>query len=185
METALNLRPSQVAIVIGVDHKIQHFIPGVAPSDPRTQLRLRLHAFLGEITGGYPVDVICEETQHGLVSIAEALAKKEGIRYVNIEMPPERRDQLGIPRLYTIDPESEIPPEQKAHWNDQREAHMVYELLRAMPSGTSGDCHLRRASHASDDPNTSYQVRPCRAVRCDGDAVVRQIVVVNHQKKHL
>lgn len=61
--------------------------------------------------------MICEETKHGLVSIAEALAKKEGIRYVNIEMPPERRDQLGIPRLYTIDPESEIPPEQKTNWN--------------------------------------------------------------------
>ena len=47
-------------------------------------------------------------------------------------MPPRRRAELGIPLLYTVDPESEIPSEQKAHWNNQREAHMVYELLGAI-----------------------------------------------------
>jgi hypothetical protein len=132
METTLNLRPGQVAIVTGVDHTIQHYIDNLAANDPRNLLRLRFQDFLGQITGGYPVDVICEEAKHGRVSIAETLASREHIQYVNIEMSPERRAELGIPPMYTVDPESEIAPEQKAHWNDQREAHMVYELLRAI-----------------------------------------------------
>jgi len=132
METTLDLRPYQVAVVIGVDHKIQHAISGIPSNDPRNLLRLRFHDFLGEITDGYPVDVICEEAKHGAESIAETLADRGRIRYRNIEMPPKRRAELGIPPLYTIDPESEIPPEQKAQWNQQREAHMVYELLRAI-----------------------------------------------------
>jgi hypothetical protein len=87
MEVRLDLRPYQVAIVVGVDHKIQHFIPGIAPNDPCTQLRLRFHEFLREITG-YPVDVICEETKHGAESIAETVANRVGIRYCTVEMSP-------------------------------------------------------------------------------------------------
>ena len=49
-------------------------------------------------------------------------------------MPPDRRQQLRIPLLYTIDPESEIPAEQKARWTAQREAHMVDELRSATNS---------------------------------------------------
>jgi len=113
MEAKLDLRTGQVGIVIGV-------------------LRIRFQDFLGEITGGYRVDLICEEAKHGELSIAEQLAREEHIRYHNIEMPPAQRAELGIPAFYTVDPESEISPEQKALWNDQREGHMVYELLRAV-----------------------------------------------------
>lgn len=153
METNLDLPPGQVAILIGVDHKIQHFVEGIAPDDPRIKLRLRFHDFLAEITQWHWVDLICEEAKHGLVSIAEALAKKESIRYVNIEMPPERRNQLGIPRLYTIDPESEIPPEQKAKWNAQRESYMVDELLGAIAGARvllviCGVSHMRALGQA-------------------------------------
>jgi hypothetical protein len=126
-----DLRQYRIAIVIGVHHKIQYFIPGLAPDDPRTLLRLQFHEFLREATF-YPVDVICEEANYGLVSIAETLADREHLRYCNIEMSPQLRAELGIPPMYTVDPESEIPPEKKAHWNDQREAHMVYELLGAI-----------------------------------------------------
>jgi hypothetical protein len=114
-----------------VDREIQHFVQAIAPSHPRNMMRLRFLDFLRDLTGRYPVDVICEEAKYGVESIAETLAKKESIRYVNVEMPPKRLAELGIPN-YTVDLESEIPAEQKAHWNAQREAHMIYELLGAV-----------------------------------------------------
>ena len=132
MKTDPDLRQYRIAIVIGVDHKIQHFIPGLAPDDPRTVLRLRFNDFLREITG-YPVDVICEETKHGLASIAETVADRQHIPYCNIEMSPQRRAELGIPLSFTIDmPGSEIPAEQNAKWNALRESHMVEGLLDTM-----------------------------------------------------
>jgi hypothetical protein len=89
MEARIDTRPGQVAIVIGIDHKIQHVVPGIAASHPRNALRLRFQELLEQITGGYRVDVICEEAKHGVVSIAQALADRECIPYRNIEMPPE------------------------------------------------------------------------------------------------
>jgi hypothetical protein len=132
MNPPLDFRPYQLAIVVGVDYKILHFVEDIAPSDPRNTLRLRYLDFLRDITDRYPVDVICEEAKHGTESIAEAVADQQALRYCNIEMSPQLRAELGIPPMYTVDPESEIPPEKKAHWNDQREAHMVYELLGAI-----------------------------------------------------
>jgi hypothetical protein len=131
MEPTLDFRPYQLAIVIGVDHKIQHFIDCLA-SAPRNMLRLRFLDFVRDLTRRYPVDVICEEAKHGVESIAETLANRERLRYRNIEMSPQRRAELGIAPLYTIDPESEIPLEQKAHWNAQREGHMLYEIVGAI-----------------------------------------------------
>jgi hypothetical protein len=132
METTLELGPYQ-AIVIGIDHKIQHFVQGIARSHSRNMLRLRFLSFLRDLTGRYPVDVICEESKLGLESIAETVAIQSAIRYRNIEMPARRRAELGIPALYTIDvPGSELPPEQKAEWSALRESHMVDELLDAV-----------------------------------------------------
>jgi len=132
MKTGPDLLQYRIAIVIGVDYKIQHFIPGLAPDDPRTLLRLRFHDFLREITR-YPVDVICEEAKHGLVSIAETVADREHILYCNIEIPPQRRAELGIPLLFTSDvPGSDFPSEQTAKWNALRELHMVDGLLDAV-----------------------------------------------------
>jgi hypothetical protein len=133
MEALSNLRPYQVGIVVGVDHKIQHFVQGIAPSDPRNTLRLRYLDYVRDITRRYPVDLLCEEAKHGMESIAETVADREGIRYSNIEMPPRRRAELRIPPMYTLPvPGSEVGPEQVAHWNAQREAHMVHELLGAI-----------------------------------------------------
>jgi hypothetical protein len=133
MEARIDTRPGQVAIVIGIDHKIQHVVPGIAASHPRNALRFRFQELLEQITGGYRVDVICEEAKHGVVSIAQAVADREGIPYRNIEMPPELRKTQGIPELYTIDvPGSETPPEQKAAWNALRESYMVHKLLRSV-----------------------------------------------------
>jgi hypothetical protein len=82
---------------------------------------------------GRSVDLICEEAQHGAESIAETLADQEHIRYRNIDMPPRRRAEIGIPPVDTIDvPGSEITPEQLANWNALRESHMVQELLGAV-----------------------------------------------------
>jgi hypothetical protein len=102
MPPDLDLRRCRTAIVIGVDRKIQHFIPGIAPNDPRTLLRLQFHEFLRETTF-YPVDVICEEANYGRVSIAETVADRENLRYCNIEMSPQLRAELGIPLLFTVD----------------------------------------------------------------------------------
>jgi hypothetical protein len=133
METPLDLRPYQVVIVIGVDRKIQHFIDSIAPDDARTRLRLRFHDFLRDIIGRHPVDLICEQAQHGVESIAQAVAERDRLRYRNIEMPPKRRAELGIPPLDTTDvPGSEITPEQLAQWNELLESHVVQELLAAV-----------------------------------------------------
>ena len=132
MKADPDLSQHRIAIVIGVDHKVQHFIPGIAPDDPRTVLRLRFHDFLREITF-YPVDVICEEANYGLVSIAETLADREHLRYCNIEMSPRRRAELGVPPLFTNRRAgSEVPTEQEAKWKALRESHMVDELLDAV-----------------------------------------------------
>ena len=128
-----DLRQYRIAIVIGVHHKIQHFIPGLSPDDPRTLLRLQFHEFLREATTFYPVDVICEEAKHGLESIVETMANREHLRYRNIEVSVQRRAELGIPLLFTIDlPGAEIPEEQKVKWNALRESHMLHELLDAI-----------------------------------------------------
>jgi hypothetical protein len=133
MDPLLDLRPYQLGIVVGVDHKIQHFVADIAPSDPRNILRLRYLDLLRDITGRYPVDVICEEAKHGLESIAETLANRGGIRYRNIEMSTLRRAELGIPPLYSVNvPGSEVPSEQKARWTALRESHMIDELLEAI-----------------------------------------------------
>lgn len=133
METTADLRPYQVAIVIGVDHKIQHFVGGIALHDPRTALRLRFRNFLREITGRNPVDLLCEQVTHGDETIAEMVTDREHIRYRNIEMSPARRAELGIPPLGSIDLQgSWTSAEQKAIWNTMRESHMVDELLRAV-----------------------------------------------------
>jgi hypothetical protein len=127
-----DLRQYRIAIIIGVHHKIQYFIPGLAPDDPRTLLRLQFHEFLREATF-YPVDVICEEANYGLVSIAETLADRENLRYCNIEMSPQLRAELGIPLFFTVDvPGSEISSQQTAKWNALWESHMSRELLDAI-----------------------------------------------------
>ena len=153
MKAELDPRQYRIAIVVGVNHKIQHFIPGLAPDDPRTVLRLRFHDFLREITG-YPVDVICEEAKHGLVSIAETVADREHLRYCNIEMSPQRRAELGIPLSFTTDvPRSDFPSEQMAKWNALRESHMVEGLLDTMTGARvliviCGVSHMRVFVHA-------------------------------------
>jgi hypothetical protein len=127
MEATVDLRPYQLAIVIGADQRIQYFVPGIAPNDPRTRLRLQFHDFLGEIIGKYPVDLICEQAQHGQESIAQTVAEREPLRYCNIEIPPRRRTELGIPPLGTDIEGAEIA---------ERDAllgfHMVHELLGAV-----------------------------------------------------
>jgi|SRR5580704_5354083 hypothetical protein len=133
MEVELDFRPYQVGIVIGGDHKIQQLVQGVAPSDPRNTLRLRYLDFLRDFTRRYPVDVLCEEAKHGVESIAETVADQERLRYRNLEPPTQRRAELGIPALYTIDvPVSEVSEEQKAQWTALWESHMVQELLGAV-----------------------------------------------------
>jgi hypothetical protein len=133
METTLDLCPYQVAIVIGVDHKLQHFVQGLAPSHTRNILRLRFLDFLRDLTSRYPVEVICEESKLGLESIAQTVAIQSAIRYWNIEMPARRRAELAIPTLYTSDvPGSEMPAEQKAKWTALPESHLVDELLDAV-----------------------------------------------------
>ena len=97
MDPTLDLRPFQLAVAIGVDHKIQHFVEDIAPSDPRNKLRLRYLDFLRDLTGRYPVHVIYEETKLGEESIAETLADQGGLRFRNIQMPQQRRAELGIP----------------------------------------------------------------------------------------
>jgi len=131
MDLTLDLQPYQLAIVVGVDHKVQHFIDGIAPDDPRIKFRLKFHDFLRGITGRHPVDVICEEAKHGAESIAEMVADREALRYRNIEVPMQRRAELGIPLGYTDGLGSEVSPEQKAKWNALHESHMVDELLEA------------------------------------------------------
>jgi hypothetical protein len=154
MKTDPDLSQYRIAIVIGVDYKIQHFIPGLAPDDPRTVLRLRFHDFLREIIGYYPVDVICEEAKHGRVSIAETMADREHSRYRNIEMSPQHRAELGIPLLFTTDvPGSDFPSEQTAKWNALRESHMVEGLLDTMTGARvliviCGVSHMRVFVHA-------------------------------------
>jgi hypothetical protein len=154
MKTNTDLSQYRIAIVIGVDYKIQHFIPGLAPDDPRTVLRLRFHEFLQEITGFYPVDVICEEAKHGLVSTAETVADRGHLRYRNIEMSAQHRAELGIPLLFTTDvPGSDFPSEQTAKWNALRESHMVEGLLDAMTGARvliviCGVSHMRAFVHA-------------------------------------
>jgi hypothetical protein len=134
MNPPLDIRPHQLAIVVGVDHKIQHFVEDIVPSDPRNKLRLRYLDFLRDLSGRYPVDVICEEVKHGAETIAQAVADLvERLRYRNIEMPQRRRPELGIPPPYTIDvPGSEVPAEDKAKWNAPRESYLVQELLGAV-----------------------------------------------------
>jgi hypothetical protein len=124
MGTESDLRPYQTAIIIGVDPKIQHFVPDIAPDDQCTKLRLGFHDFLRGITDRYPVDAICEQAKHGEESIAQALADREHLRYRNIEMPPRRRAELGIPAI-------DMPgsAEERAVWNTLLESHMVDELL--------------------------------------------------------
>lgn len=147
METRIDLRPAQVAIVVGIDHKIQHFIPSIAASHPRNVLRFRFQEFLEQITGGYRVDVICEEAKHGVVSIAQTVADGACIPYREIEMPQELREIHGIPKLYTLDvPGSEIPAEQMGARSGLRESYMVDALLRSI-KGTRIVMAICGASH--------------------------------------
>ena len=79
------------------------------------------------------MDLICEETKHGLESIAETLANRERLRYRNIEVSLRRRAELGIPPSYTIDVlDSDFPAKDKAKWNAMLESHIVEELLGAI-----------------------------------------------------
>lgn len=148
METRTDHEPGQVAVVAGIDHKIQHVVPRIAANHPRNKLRFRFQEFLEQITGGYRVDVVCEEAKHGVVSIAQALADREGIPYRNIEMPPQVRRIQGIPELYNLDvPGSETPREQKEAWNALRESYMIDKLLRYVASARRvvticGLCHM-------------------------------------------
>ena len=87
MDTRIDLRPGQVAIVIGIDHKIQRFIPTLAANHPCNALRLRFRGLLEQITGGYRVDVIYEEAKRGAVSVAQTVADREHIPYRIIEPP--------------------------------------------------------------------------------------------------
>jgi hypothetical protein len=131
MENRIDNRPGQVAVAVGIDRKIQQVVPRIAPNHPRNKLRFRFQEFLEQITGGYRLDVICEEAKYGVVSIAQAFADREGIPYRNIEMPPEVRRVHGIRELSTLDvPGSETPREQKEAWNALRESYMIDKLLR-------------------------------------------------------
>jgi hypothetical protein len=138
METRLDLRPGQVAIVIGVDHKIQHVVPHIGPNHPRNNLRLRFQEFLEQITGRYRLDVICEEAKHGVVSISQAFADLKGIPYRNIEMSPDVRRIRGIPELSALHvPGSETPRKQKRAWNALQESYMIEKLLRYVAGASS------------------------------------------------
>jgi hypothetical protein len=133
MEKLSNLRPYQVGIVVGVDHKIQRFVEDIAPSDPRNMLRLRFLDFLRDITRRCPVDAVCEESKLGAQSIAETVADREALRYRNINMPAQHRAELGIPLGYTSDvPGPDVAEEQKAKWVALHESYMIDEILEAV-----------------------------------------------------
>jgi hypothetical protein len=107
------------------------------------------------------------------VSIAETVADRKHIPYRNIEMSPQHRAELGIPLLFTTDvPGSDFPSEQTAKWNALRESHMVDGLLDAVADARVLIVICRVSHNASIRGSTSIEVRPCRAVRRDRDAVV-------------
>ena len=51
------------------------------------------------------------------------MANREHLRYSNIEMSVQRRAELGMTLLFTIDlPGAEIPAKQQVKWNALRES---------------------------------------------------------------
>ena len=77
-----------------------------------------------------------EETLHGIETIAERVAGTLGLRYTNIDMPPDEREARHIPRNYS-DRNSPYSAEQRARWHREREIYMLERVLAELQGADS------------------------------------------------
>jgi hypothetical protein len=120
-------------LVIGLNHQIQPVRQAILTLDEDLlrfevdQKEAYTQTLCREITSR-GVKLVGEETFHGVESIAERAARRLGIRYANIDMPPAERQARNIPRNYS-DKGSPYLKEQKARWHREREMYMFERVL--------------------------------------------------------
>jgi hypothetical protein len=135
--------------IVGCNHALQ------VPRDPRSPVEYeqQIQEYRRELvaladTHGF--NLYCEEVKHSAFSFAEQLAIHRQQRYVNIDMPTDVREVLGIPRDYAHpDNPRGYAPDQILQWHITREGYMYERATDRMQPGTvaiviCGDDHVIR-----------------------------------------
>jgi hypothetical protein len=119
------------ALILGLNHQIQPSVVRSGGEDIERLEREQKDRFTDLLRGlieSRGVQFIGEEAEHGVISIADLVARERGCRYANIEMSPDERQRRKIPVDYSR-PQSPYSPEQRARWQREREEYMVMTAL--------------------------------------------------------
>ena len=111
--------------ILGVEHDMQNDPHPIEADDARYQIQ-QYEATLTSLLRLGRFTLICEETSHKAKSIAARLAAEFGIGYVNIDVTPEQRAQLGIPEGHLNKRNrNKSTQQQKDDWLKVRDVHMA------------------------------------------------------------
>jgi hypothetical protein len=113
--------------IVGTTHLHQAIEPGfLVPPDIEREQKGRYRSLIDSLLAGPRGWFIGEEFTHGEETFASRHRQRH--TYVNIDMPRERRDELGIPAGYA-DEGSPFSPEQIANIHRIRECYMFDRAL--------------------------------------------------------
>jgi hypothetical protein len=141
--------PPKFIYIVGCNHALQVPRDQWSPAEYEQQIA-EYRRELVTLTDRYGFNLYCEEVKQSAFSFAEKLAIDRHRRYVNIDMPKDVREILGIPRDYAHpDNPGGYAPNQILQWHIRREAYMFDRATDRMQTDTvaiviCGDEHVMR-----------------------------------------
>jgi hypothetical protein len=123
-------------LVVGLNHQIQRLEVLSGGADIETLERQQKEDFatyLARVIEERNVGFVGEEAQHGVPLIAERVATRLNRRHVNVEIPPDVRNERGIPNDYTRENRPYTAYE-RANWHREREKYMFDEAVHTAAS---------------------------------------------------
>jgi hypothetical protein len=163
-----NRKEQRVRIhILGINHQVQ-------PADIRSwgsngepqrfeqDQKERYAALVEQVVRENNVEIVAEETQHGLDTVTRRACERANCRCANIEMPPDVRTARGIPPGYNEN--ENTAPADCVRWNRDREDYMATQAITEAGDAQSamvicGRMHVRplaeRFSEAGHTVETS------------------------------
>ena len=119
-------------LILGINHQIQAAdILGFSSDGEMEKLerqqKEQFTLLLQQMITKNGVQIVGEETKHGVESIAKRVCDSEERRHTNIEMTPDERKEREIPPLYNENPET--LPADRERWNREREEFMIKRTI--------------------------------------------------------
>jgi len=118
-------------LVVGLNHQIQRAeVLSGGDEIERLERQQKEHfaTYIAGVIEERKIGFVGEEAQHGVALIAERIATRLNRRHANVEMPPDVRNERGIPNDYTRE-NMPYTSAQRANWHRKRENYMFDEAV--------------------------------------------------------